>query len=115
MERSAGVRARESALDPFVRRALRERQKRDLGRERDRIVLDLAASLGTDGLAQSLGTTAATAELLVQRARERATVAPGTISARRVRRDPERWSEVDRHFEALGRSAGPPADPPRPS
>jgi hypothetical protein len=105
MERGVPLRGHEgSALDARVRRELRERQKRELRRERDRIVLDLAQSLGPEGLARSLGTTAATAELMVARARGRVSASPRLISARRAARDPDRWGEADRHYEALGRS-----------
>jgi len=102
------------ALDAFVRRELRERQKRELRRERDRVVLDLAERLGTEGLAGSLGTSPATAETLVRRARERINFAPRQISAHRLSRDGERWREADRHYEALGRSVRlPPFTPDR--
>ena len=101
------------ALDAFVRRELRERQKRELRRERDRVVLEIAERLGTDELARSLGTTAATAETLVARARERVSVAPRQITARRLAYDPDRWREADRYYEALGRSVRPPTFPPR--
>jgi hypothetical protein len=114
MERGVPLRGREGdALDAFVRQELRERQKRELRRERDHVVLDLADRLGTEELARSLGTSPETAETLVRRARERVSFAPRQISARRITRDPERWLEADRHFEALGRSERPPAFPPR--
>ena len=100
------------ALDAFVRQELRERQTRELRRERDRVVLELAEKLGADGLARSLGTTSATAELMVLRARDRISAAPRQISARRMARDPDRWREADRHYEALGRSVRLPASPP---
>ena len=113
MERGVPVRGHEgAALDARVRRELRERQKRELRRERDRIVLDLAEGLGPEGLARSLGTTPATAETLVQRSRARISAAPRQISARRVTGDPDRWGEADRHYEALGRSVRLPAAPP---
>ncbi len=102
-----------AALDVHVRAELRERQKRELRRERDRLVLDLAASLGADGLARSLGTTPATAETLVLRAQARVSARPRRISAARLSADRERWAEADRHFEALGRSARLPPAPPR--
>lgn len=93
-----------AALDAMVSRELRERQKHELRGERDRVVLDLADSLGLDGLAHSLGTSRATAETLVLRARERVSAGPRRITARRLSRDPERWGEADRHYESLGRS-----------
>jgi hypothetical protein len=112
MDRGVGVRGHDgAALDAMVRRELRERQKRELRGERDRVVLDLADSLGVDGLAQSLGTSRATAETLVARARERVAAGPRRISARRLSQDRDRWGEADRHYEALGRSARPPYSP----
>jgi len=86
-------------------RELRELQKEELRRERDRLVLDLSRSLGTDELARCLGTTPATTETLVQRARGRLSDSAGSVSARRMGRDPERWREADSHYEALGRNA----------
>jgi hypothetical protein len=100
-----------AALDAMVRRELRERQKRELRGERDRVVLDLADSLGVDGLAHSLGTSRATAETLVLQARERISAGPRRITARRLSRDPDRWGEADRHYEALGRSVRLPHGP----
>src|SRR5581483_8570873 len=106
MDRGVTLRGHQgAALDAQVRRELRERQKRYLRGERDRVVLDLADSLGLDGLARSLGTTRATAETLVARARERAAAGPRKIVARRASKDPDRWGEADRHYEELGRSA----------
>jgi len=105
MERGAGLRGHEgAALDDLVRRELRERQTRDIRRERDRLVLDLADSLGAEGLARTLGTSLATAETMVLRAQARVSAAPRRITARRAQRDPERWGEADRHYESLGRS-----------
>jgi tRNA A58 N-methylase Trm61 len=88
---------------------LREREKRDLRHERDRLVVDLAHSLGTDGLAQCFGTTAESAEKLVDRTRARLAGATAEISARRIAADPDRWREADRHYETLGRSFRLPA------
>jgi len=111
MERGVPLRGHEGAeLDARVHRELRERQKRELRRERDRIVLELARQLGTDGLARSLGTSPGTAETLVLRARGRIAAGPRRITARRTMRDPDRWGEADRHYEALGRSVRLPHD-----
>ena len=95
------------------RHELREREKRELRDERDRLLVELAQSLGSDGVARCFGTTADTADTLVQRARGRLVGTGSEISARRAVRDPERWSEADRHYEALGRSARLPDRPPR--
>ncbi len=86
---------------------LRELQKQELRRERDRLVLDLSRSLGTDGLASCLGTSAATTETLVQRARGRLAAAGEDVVARRQAHGADRWREADRHYEALGRMAPP--------
>ncbi len=113
MERGARLRGLDNeALDAFVRIEVRERQKRELRRERDRIVLDLADQLGTGELARTLGTTAATAEALVGLARERASASTPQIAARRLGRDPDRWREADRHYEELGSTVRPPTFPP---
>ncbi len=113
MERGVPARGHDgAALDVRFHRERRERQKRELRRERDRVVLDLAERLGTEGLARSLGTTAETAETLVRGARTRVSAAPGQISARRITGDPDRWGEADRHYELLGRSVRLPAVPP---
>ena len=106
MERGVPLRGHEGAeLDERVHRELRERQKRELrARTRPRSCSTSPGSLGTDGLARSLGTSAGTAETLVLRARGRISAGPRRITARRTTRDPDRWGEADRHYEALGRS-----------
>ena len=91
----------------------REREKRELRAERDRLVLELAQRLGPDGLARCFGTTAATADTLVERARGRLAGSASQISAGRIARASERWREADRHYEALGRSVRLPDGPPR--
>ena len=95
------------------RHRLREREKRELRHERDRLLVELAQSLGSDGIARAFGTNAATADTLVQRARGRLVGPNNGISARRGQSDPERWSEADRHYEALGRSVRLPDGRPR--
>jgi hypothetical protein len=95
------------------RRQLREREKRELRHERDRLLVELAQSLGSDGIARAFGTNAATADTLVQRARGRLVTPGNEISARRVQSEPERWSEADRHYEALGRNVRLPGESPR--
>lgn len=82
---------------------LREQQTEELRRERDRLVLDLSRSLGTEGLASCLDTSAATTEALVQRARGRLGGAGEEVVARRLTSGQDRWAEADRHYEALGR------------
>jgi len=86
----------------------RERQKRELRRERDAIVARLAGELGERGLAEHLGLTEPVAGKLVAGARARlageASAPIGAqLRARRVGVDPERWADADAHYEALGR------------
>jgi hypothetical protein len=95
------------------RHQLREREKRELRHERDRLLVELAQSLGSDGIARAFGTNAATADTLVQRARGRLVPPSNEISARRMQSDPERWSEADRHYEELGRRVRLPDGPRR--
>ena len=83
----------------------RERQKHDLRRERDVVVLALASDLGARELAERMVTHAAI-DRLVEGARDRlgagASSAESIIIARRLRADPDRWADADAHFEALG-------------
>ena len=84
----------------------RERQKHDLRRERDVVVLALARDLGERELAQRMNVTHAAIDRLVERARDRlaagASSEQSMIVARRLRADPHRWADADAHFEALG-------------
>jgi hypothetical protein len=115
MDHAGPVRGHEGdvRLHAQARLELRERQKQELRRERDLIVLELARKLGADGLADSLGTSATTTETLLGRVRGRIALEPAEFAARRITRDPDRWREADRHYEALGRSVRLPAVPPR--
>ncbi len=86
-----------------------ERQKQELRRERDRLVLDLARDLGSDGVAERLGVSrAAMAKLLEGASARLAAGGPRgvEISARRLRPGEGRWVDADAHYEALGRSPG---------
>jgi hypothetical protein len=83
----------------------REREKRELRRERDVVVVRLAGNLGMGMLARELDVAPAVASKLVADARERLN-ADTTITVRRARRDRERWADVDTYFEALGSRAG---------
>ncbi len=96
-----------------ARHMARERQKHELRRERDRLVLDLARDLGSDGVAERLGVSRAAMAKLLESARARlgATEAAGgpggiEISARRLRPGEGRWADADAHYEALGRGPG---------
>ena len=101
--------AAQDSLGSAARVLARERQKAQLRRERDHILLALGADLGREGLARRLGASDEVAGKLLERARERLSRegSPWTqdgIAARRMRPDPNRWLEADSHFEALGRS-----------
>ncbi len=88
----------------------RERQKQELRRERDGIVLALAKDLGEQGMAERLGVSRRVVEKLLADARARreregpAGVVP-EIVVRRLGVDRERWAEADAHYEALGNAA----------
>ena len=85
----------------------RERQKQELRRERDAIVLALARDYGEGGLAESLGVSGTVAGKLVANARERLNDGASgegepEITVRRLGVDSQRWAEADAHYEALG-------------
>ena len=86
----------------------RERQKRELRRERDAIVLALAGDLGERGLAERFGVSQPVAGKLVADARERMS-SPVVVGQPRpgagAGADRGRWAEVDAHFAALGRGS----------
>jgi hypothetical protein len=90
-----------------------EREKDQLRRERDHLILDLAASLGPAVLAQRFGVEPPVIAKLLEGARRRLNSAPGEdddlraeIVARRVRATEPRWVVADAHFAALGRASG---------
>jgi hypothetical protein len=90
-----------------ARHIARERQKRELRRERDAIVLAIARDLGEQGLAERLGVAQPVVDKLLADARDRlgaGVPAPqeAEMSVRRQTRDRERWAEADAHYEALG-------------
>ena len=92
------------------RRLAAERQKHELRRERDHLVIDLVSSLGEDVFAERFGLTPSDAHKMRTRAQDRlqATAPPdarGEIAARRLRPDADRWADADAHYEALGRGA----------
>jgi hypothetical protein len=85
----------------------RERQKQELRRERDAIVLAIGRDLGEAGMAERLGLTRPVVHKLLAGARERVDGAgssptPAAIAARRLPVDGERWAWADAHYEALG-------------
>ena len=83
-----------------------ERQKHDLRRERDVVLLALVRDLGVRALAKRMDLTHAAIDRLVEGARDRlgaGVCSEGpTIVARRLRADPDRWADADSHFETLG-------------
>jgi hypothetical protein len=83
----------------------RERQKRQLRRERDALVLSIAREHGEQGFAQQLGLTPAVAGKMLAGARERLAQDPPEILARRMGADRECFAAADAHFASLG--AGP--------
>jgi homoserine dehydrogenase len=85
----------------------RERQKQELRRERDGIVLALAKDLGEQGMAERLGVSRRVVEKLLadaraRREREGPADAEPEIVVRRLGVDRERWAQADDHYEALG-------------
>jgi hypothetical protein len=89
-----------------------EREKQELRRERDHLVLDLAADLGHGELARRFGVEAVVIAKLLDGARGRLNEAPERgdrvsteISARRLRTGEPRWVAADAHYEALGRAS----------
>jgi hypothetical protein len=108
---------------PAAASAALERQRCELRRERDRVVLGLAQELGPERLAELFGVREAAIEKLIEGAQGRTQEAapgaapsarlagPGTRAPRRIlpgrpprfTRSPDRWAEADDHYEALGR------------
>jgi hypothetical protein len=93
----------------------REREKQELRRERDAVMLRIAGDLGIAVLAQQLDVTPAVVDKLLADARERlgagSSGSEPTITVRRLAADRDRWVDVDTYYEALGSR---PAIRPRP-
>jgi hypothetical protein len=90
-----------------------EREKQELRRERDHLMLSLAADLGPAELARRFGVEEPAIARLLEGVRGRLNGAPtdrdvgrAEISARRPRTDEPRWAAADAHYEALGRASG---------
>jgi hypothetical protein len=90
-----------------------EREKQELRRERDHVLLDLAADLGPAELARRFGVEPPVIARLLDGARGRLNSALGDrasrraeISARRLRTGEPRWGAADAHYESLGRASG---------
>jgi hypothetical protein len=89
-----------------------EREKQELRRERDHLMLDLAADLGPADLARRFGVEEPVIARLLEGARRRLHGSstehddgPAEISARRLRTGAPRWAAADAHYEALGRAS----------
>jgi hypothetical protein len=89
-----------------------EREKDELRRERDHVILDLEADLGPAVLAQRFGVEPPVIAKLLEGARRRLNSAPSEdghltaeIIARRVRAAEPRWVLADAHLAALGRAS----------
>jgi hypothetical protein len=86
-----------------------ERQKHDLRRERDVVLLALARDLGVRALAERMDLTPAAIDRLVEGARDRLGAGASSegpmIVARRQRANSDRWADADAHFETLGSGA----------
>ena len=78
----------------------REREKQELRRERDVVMLRIARDLGEGTLADGLHVTPAVVDKLVAAARAR--LDTSQITARRTSANRERWADVDTYYEALG-------------
>lgn len=78
----------------------REREKQELRRERDALMLRIARDLGEGGLAARLDVTPAVVGKLLAGARER--LDTSAITVRRMSANRERWADVDTYYEALG-------------
>jgi hypothetical protein len=90
-----------------------EREKAELRRERDHVMLHLATDLGPAELARRFGVEPPVIAKLLDGARGRlnGVAAEGDhtgaeISARRGHAGEPRWVVADAHFEALGRASG---------
>jgi hypothetical protein len=90
-----------------------EREKEELRRERDHMMLHLAADLGPAEMARRFGVEPPVVSKLLAGARGRLNNVPAEgdysraeISARRVRAREPRWVAADAHYEALGRASG---------
>ncbi len=90
-----------------ARQLARERQKQELRRERDVIVLRIARDLGEQGMAERLGVSRPVVDKLLADARSRldAGELPASwaeIAVRRLAPDGARFADADDHYEALG-------------
>jgi|GEM_PF-4923737 len=82
----------------------REREKQELRRERDAVMLGIARHLGEGTLAERLQVAPAVVDKLLASARERLNTS--TITIRRMGANRDRWADVDMYYEALGSRPG---------
>ena len=97
------------AVRTVTRYLVRERQKEELRRERDTLVLAIARDIGEHALAERLEVPQQTVAKLLGDAGKRLNVGVSPtepmITARRLSRDRHRWAEIDTYYEALGSGA----------
>lgn len=84
----------------------REREKQELRRERDAMMLRIAGEFGEATLAERLHSSPAVVDKLLADARERlgggSSGSAPTITVRRARAERDRWADIDTYYEALG-------------
>ena len=91
----------------------RERQKAEIRRERDEMLMAIARDIGPDGFAQRLGADAEVTHALLDSARRRLADAEARTAVSQIRAsrrtvpDSDRWADADRQYEALGRGERP--------
>jgi hypothetical protein len=94
------VRVGERDARTVARYFAREREKQEVRRERDVVMLGIARNLGEGALAERLDVRPAVVDRMLASARERLDVP--TITIRRVSASRDRWADVDTYYEALG-------------
>lgn len=104
---TGGLGVETEAVGNAARHLARERQKRELRDERDRLVLDLARDLGPQGFAKQLGVAPPVIDKLLVDARSRlelkvASSLGSPITARRLTTRADRWADADAHYARLG-------------
>lgn len=97
------------AAGSVARYLARERQKAEIRRERDVVVLAVTKDLGERVLADRMGVAPVVISKVVADARDRVRGsrpdARGAITARRLSLACHRWADADAHYEAL--ASGP--------
>jgi hypothetical protein len=97
------------AMRTVNRYLARQRQREELRRERDTLVLAIARDIGERALAERMEVQQETVGKLLGDAGNRLNVGLSPtepmITARRLSRDRHRWAEIDTYYEALGSGA----------